>query len=703
MILSLCLAILPFGRIATLSEVTVALASQIGQPIEIADNLKDDLVFVEPRSAPPRQVLAALAKTLQATVAGEGQLLSIRRTSDDERALRVKRTEARTDWIRKDLEAAEKYRTDNFKSSGPDVYLAEVRRLAKRRLEEVNQKLVPDSAWSPSDGLPAAGLLEGLIRRIGLDKLAELPSDEACVYEDEPVAGARSLPDVQDLKADYESAMAAFQNYDLTRDDLFNLKITGQGYNVAEWNESAHISRLRLSEEAGVNWIALTLEGYDSLGKRIVQARLAAGPDKNATWAGGLLRREACNPRTRWIDLAPDAPKEGQGAYALPDWTVHPDKIEPLNVLAKDVLTAIGDEHPEKSFVFAVSDRLWDVTAECSQNGKLNVDAFEDYAKQYGAYECLSQEDAIVWRLQDPEFEEQSRASRKELARFVVRFKSTNHIDTRSAVLLYHDANIECSRLTVGFLGYVGSSTGELPTIRASTSPKELFRLLGAIPDEAWSSLVSGRVLSCGSMGIVPDLDRFLRRAQLQTEGAGVSDLYRHPTELLPYGVTPDLTLKFEPGTTDMIKTLNPPGSSNPTANAWMQLFSFRKVTYQNVGFLGSSVTWNGDTPTFGVTREQFEQELGKVRYRFGEQPKLVVKIGLPHGLFAAVSVEEGIEPEAQSVAYADMPQALRDEVWSNACARILASLGRSRDIESGLIKGTRAGGSAAGGVIPPP
>jgi len=703
MILSLCLAILPFGRIATVSEVTGVLASQIGQPIKIADNLKDDLVFVEPRSAPPRQILADLAKTLQATLVGDSQFLSIRRTSKDEKAIRTGRLEARKEWLRKDLEAAAKYRAENFKSSTPDVYLAEVRRLAKRRLEELNQKLAPNSAWSPSDGLPAEGLLEGLIRRIGLDKLAELPNDEVCVYEDEPVAGARPLPDAQDLRADYESSMVAFQNYDLTRQDIFDLKITGQTFGVVGWYGPPHISRLRLTEQAWVNGIALTLEGYNSSGMRVAQARFGAGPDTVGTWAGGLLLREATNSRTRWIDLAPDAPRAAKGAYSLPDWAVHPDKIEPLNVMAKDVLAAIGDEHPEKPFVFAVSDRLWDETAECSQNGKLNVDAFEEYAKYYSAYECLSLDDATVWRLIDPEFEEQSRAGRKELSRFVDRFKSTRHVDIRSAAQLYHDAGTECSRLTVGFLGYVGRSTGEQSTVLAGASPEELFRLLGAIPDGAWSSLMSGRVLSCGSMGIVQDLDRFLRRAQLQTEGAGVSDLDRHPTELLPNGVTPDLTLTFQFGNIDMIESLNSPGRSDPDANLWTQLLSFRKVTYQSLGFLGSSVTWNGDTPTFGVTREQFEQEFGKVRYRFGVQPNLVVKIGLPQGLFIAVSIEEGIEPEAQSVAYADMPQSLRDEIWANACARVLASLKRSHDIESGLIKGTSGGGSATGGAVPPP
>ena len=407
--------VLPAGRILTVGEVALQIEASTHVRIVVAAQLRADLLYVDARSATGEQLLAGVAQALHASLVRDGQTFELRRTSADKKAGDVALVTQRAGWLHDELDVRAKYRRAHFAKSGPDACLAEIHRLAGLKMDEVakRQSSGPNSSVSALPaiglfgvGLPSQLLLERVISRIGVEHLADIPTGEVRIYEEHPTTDAVSLPPVDDLRTEYEAAMPAFREWQLSDRDRSALTITNLGNKILGWSGSYLINRLRLKEEARPNAIYLTLEGFDSLGQRTAYGDLYAAPASSLGWSGVPLQRQQRNPDTRWIPYAAEkALRDSPNVVAGPqfaDWQLHPDKIEPLDATIGSIYAAIASECPDNPCILAVSDCDIQYLSECVQNGRLNVDAFEAIRQTRLPYEAATIGNCFTWALNDP-------------------------------------------------------------------------------------------------------------------------------------------------------------------------------------------------------------------------------------------------------------------------------------------------------------
>jgi hypothetical protein len=651
------------NSVVPLQEAVNSLTRQIGKPCLVLGALRRERVFVEPHGAAPTVVLSALAASLHASIHQTTNGLVFERTTADLTEMRRSREADRANWISDRLEKVRKFRVDKTKRGAPDqVFFDALDHQADQIAQVSHGKRNDIDPFYAIQLLPSEVVLEELISRIGPAKLAEAPSGTVVVYEDSPVEGANPLPLHDDLDKAYEQSMQAFQNIQISQIEAGRLKALSLSDALVGWFGVSEVVTLRLEEEAEDTQILFKLEGFNAKGGRTALAYFAAGPTASLRMPNLTIRATEKDPHSSWIrisDAGLDVIKftKNETLMKLPDWYLHPDKIEPLNLFVREALGNIASETPNQPVVIVAADSLWPNTAQCLQGDRINTYALEEVIAEWSPFERVESLGAIIWRPKDEEYCEASNADRTALAEYARSLEREGHADTLSAVRLYTDSNTY-----PGSLSNAWFFDGQLASGRQVMScnlGRSFYHLLGEIPQEGWDRLMSCQTEGCAELGIEDAMESFLKNdAYLRTEGV-TSDLLRHPNEVLAETVR-DLPIKFEVSTDQQIDIIQP-GRFN---SGWSSLDRLKADFYLRP----YDFTWANDQPVIKTTREEFEQQFADRRYQLGQMRTITVTIGLARGAYVLGKINEIAIPSGEPFGYADFPQEFRDAAWNRAC-----------------------------------
>jgi hypothetical protein len=320
-------------RVVSAKDEADIISSRLGITVRVSPKLARDLVFVEPHGAGARIQLDSLAEVLDASLIPTKGGFLIERTPKDLKALRSHRSSTRASWLEKTLKDQDRFRRSVPGSPAPAAVASELAREELAWQDVIHGKANRAGFHFATQLLPAQVLMEQLIGRIGIQNLADTPSYQRRVIEDDPVSGAGPLPAHTDL---VDSYLAAMQVYEQARPlPAGQLGQMGLSEQFGGWGEPAvRPSKLRLlvaSEPAG---LILNLEGYDEGGNRVLYAVMTSGPAKDLGSPAAVVREASATPRKVELSASSrDAQVFGSAMEkaAFPEWFKAPDKVEPLN------------------------------------------------------------------------------------------------------------------------------------------------------------------------------------------------------------------------------------------------------------------------------------------------------------------------------------------------------------------------------------
>jgi|GEM_PF-2311357 len=647
------------------------LAAELSRTVTVSKELSGRLVFVERHDCSALTAIKGLADCLHASLVNTAQGSVIQRTKEDERQIRAALVATRSDWLRRSLFEIDKYRKAHLDPSAPVNSVAGEVDRQDAISHELEQERVPKTAeFTVRELMPAEGLLVGLLGRIGVAKLAESSLQERTVFEDRPITGAEALPEHVGLSDEYSSEIEAFNVANLPtsairRDGFWKNEMDRF---AAGWGSKPKVvSRLRLEEVCVGNQIDLLLQGYDASGSEVLRAEVLSGPTKMLS-TPDMLIKQAANDKTDqvWCQLPGEGAAAAKwvsdpGKQKFPEWFVHPDKMEPMNLFVAPALKALAEADSTKCVAIEVTDSFWPLTQQCVRNGAVSMKALKETISQWTPFERVEKGDEVLWRPEDPRLAESRQADRKELARFAQQAQQEGHASLRATARLYHDGSVEAGGLT-----NIWEFDARVALNQWSTEGKNLtsrmYKLIGDIADSEWRSLTSGQTLTSGELGTTADLTRLVEDDDsISAEADGpIPDIYKHYRELFPNGVSDQTPIS--------VRALQVPVMQSwpidPSFDMWGPMVSSSGEPMIH-GFLGIRLV-NG---TFAPrqSRDEFEAGFQNRMFRLGQTDGQCISIGLPLGIWVRAESHGFVTSHTDPMRYSDLPQSYRDFCWQTA------------------------------------
>ena len=682
------------GHVVRVSQELAALSVTLGKPVTSSKELGPLCLFIEPGSASPADQLSLVAACLGASIHTSDQGLELVRTKQDRVSAEVDRTKLRQSWLEASIKEVEEYRNRHTGGGNP---LQELRR-EMDATDTAMSHVTPKTTGLPHPAqlLPAQGLLLETLKRIGLDRIAGLSTGEAMVFEDQPVADAEPLPECGDLKSLYEKQMLDFGEIDGASREKYQLQRTGVLRYMTEAG-NYEVAKLRVKCQAYTANINVVLEGFDRSGTRTAHAAFMASPlGSNGHFfpAGGPRRPDVVK---RPSDLLPEELKAAEfprvkAGLPLPAWIIDPVKNEPLEPAARAAIQGVADETPGAPFAALVSEDLFLIARGARVRNSIDMDKLESDLDSDAPYQKLETKAGVAWRPIDLDYICACTADRKALKTFTGRFQKEGHTEIRPVTQMYSQACDLTSPLADYFRTAPQLNTGELPVMDGD-STGDLLRALGDISDEDWARLCSGQTLTCGNLGITDAVQLFFRREDPSAKGEGLTDLTRHATELLSRTVPAEMPVSFSLSNPPMVEaTLN----NGSPERYWVPVLSLASDFPVKDGY----VAINDGKPIIMIDQATFEQSISG-SFRLGARSELRVRFGLGGGHWVEATLQGAINPTSQPIAYADLGDEIRAEIFQEYCRRTLAQWANVIGIATGQIKGTQVGSDSK--PIPPP
>jgi hypothetical protein len=676
------------------------LSTEIGVPVTTTPALERQQIFVERAGASPKVTLKAVATALHARVIQSEQGIEIRRTDEDLKDLRQARTADRLGWLKRRLRTVDEYRKRRAGAITPEGVVQELER-QRQALDDLfsgkRQRLEPVGAASL---LPASVLVEQLAQRIGLEVLAALPSGPSHVYETNPVSTAKALPKCDDLLKAYAAAMKRFRNAEIPKPAREAAQRTGQTDVFVGWSSDEDApERLRLQVTALENVVSLRLEGFDRDGRRVLTSSLFAHPVEQLDNGPTILREAVPKNNAHWVSLSPEALEavgfsSREGLDKLPDWFIHPDKQEPMNLFVREVIAGLAEETKERCTVVQVPDSFWSSVLSCVQNKRVSIDALKTMMTMWTPFECKQEATYVVWRPRDPEIVEKRQADRKVLARFVQRIQADGIRDVRPIACLLHDASP-----AMGTLPDAWSFPVRVAAVRSWVSQGNLnpglYRLIGGIPDAQWKRLLNGATMTAAELGITAELRQlFADDGAISVQGDGAfPDIFRHPNELYPRGDIESTPIRVD-------------RSQTPVVRAWYgKDGKEEKSPWIDEEMFGQSLIGGGaryipirGKPVLFDTRATYAENHASLHFRRGVREATTMTIGLPRRLWIRVECPGWSSPTTKELRFGDLPATYREQLWQKYLEAGQEALRRLNEAAQG---GSDSRGTTSG--TPPP
>lgn len=194
------------NEILPAKSIAAALSRELFRSVEVDKGLQDDSIYLVPHGASPMLQLRSLGLALHATLSATPSGYRISRTPSDLENLSAVRGKERARWYESRFKELNAFRDSHAQSLRSASDLAYDLDAEFKRLQEVASGSRPESQIPPLFSfqlMPGEALLEGLLKRIGVDYLANIPSNSVETYEDRPVTGSKPLPNDADLLAGF--------------------------------------------------------------------------------------------------------------------------------------------------------------------------------------------------------------------------------------------------------------------------------------------------------------------------------------------------------------------------------------------------------------------------------------------------------------------------------------------------------------------
>jgi hypothetical protein len=648
----------------------------IGISVRVAEPLRNNLVFLEPRGTAARGMIEPLAVALHASVRRTPNGILLERTKEDQDSAERTRTAQRATWLIRELALRKKFRDSHLGSQTrlDQVYFRAVDEQRARLLDIAAGRRSTLDMLTPGTLLPWASVMDGLLSRIGPERFARVPTGEVRIFEDSPVVGAEPLPKHSDLVADYEAAMQTLRQTYMPGGDGRTAISAKSNLEIADWSTSHSVVRVRLAEQAYECGMAFQLEGFDSDGGMVASCSLSANaasmPLNPRQILAGLR-----DPEKNTIRLSSEAYTalrfaENAAGEAVPSWFQAPTRHEPLDLFVREVLGGVANRDQSGPFVAVVRDDYWRAVCQCAQGGGVNIDAFISYVAQGVPSDMEVVGKATVWRPLDPSFAESIQCDRRALQTFARDCMAVGHADIRTVSQLFRGA---CraegtpAPLASAWLLIEQSAARAEPTLRSSLG-NEYFRPLAQVPDEVWERLTSGQTFTVAASGLSGAMDALLAKEIFErAEGGGpVASWDRFLFDLVAQAGPDRMTISLRPLPGPIIKT-------RTAANSWLAGGQTLAEFVNGFMLTESSFRWDSGTASLATSREQFEKGLTAARYMLCRPEGFDMIVGFPGDMSITVRFRGQLVPLSGELAYSDLPQSIRGQVWNHACAAGLA------------------------------
>lgn len=685
--------------IVTAASVVQSLGAALGRRVEIPAKLGKEMLYIEAGTATPEVRLKALASALHASLIYERDSYRILRTASDLRAIHDGRTAERKSWMRIGLQRAAQFRSARL-GSGPTAnnLQQEIEREAKSYDDLLQRRTrLPHDYFGMADLLPCQLLLEGCAQRLGPTALAEVPTGESRVFESEPTQTALKLPDVSDLIEHYRVTMAQLGQLGIPETALRLASERAMALGLTSCMTGAFAGPLltRLVSSSTPRGIGVELELYGMSGNLVDSASIPLSelePLVSSLQAEDKLKsRDSIR-----ISVGDDAQNAAhffqQLGGKLGDMYSHPDQSEPLDFFVKAAVSWLVHDSLAKCVVADVPDDFADIAARCVNKGVLNCTAFLWNLKYSEGFEKVEVAGASVWRPTDPEYVEAHRTDRVALGKYArLLARADGESKVRLQARLCHEGFPGEWAFGGWWLHAYEDATHTRPPM--SNITLSMYRLLGGVSDGLWDRLEAGESLTAGQLGVTEELKQLLAGNSLTVQAGEVpiTDLDKHALELYRGTAISETPISLRKTTARVVQRWMP-GAQPPTNLPWApaeslsRLFPFARADIQS----GEVLTARGDF------EERCERHFAVY---FANQENLDLRITLPKGCCLTGRFYSQAK-DIQSTGYAELPQAVKDQIWQTACSMAQRDV---QQLRKDALDGHSKSQATSTSALPPP
>jgi len=650
-----------------------SLSGKLHRRVDSSAKLNREVLFVESRNESPEVELRAVAEALHASVINEAHGTTIRRTSGDLKKLREQRRAERGRWITRRLEVLSKFRTSNEKLMDG----ASLLRLAASEAKEVQD------AWkyknrdhknfqlTPAQLLPAEALLEGILAKIGVKDLADIPSGQSRIWENHPASSiAHELGDCTDLLSEFNRKQETLAQTPISGNDSGNFQTLNM--EVEPWRQGqAGVLRVRLCITATSNRIYVRLEGSDRSGHVVVRSRFNAGPTDevlNPSEISVRLKKASLSaPRPLSQDeLKVNCLLPPTGNGSLPNWATHPNDDEPLSYLAAKAVGGIAEDDLKGCFVADVPDDFEWMAKLSVNRDTLDVRAFQALVLQTEPFELLHGSDSVVWRPIDAEEVEGARADRRALARFMKTAAPGKMVDTYESCRLYH-ASTETSASLAGVWRALWQERIQHPWQADDSNFPNVMFALGSISDSGWQTLLGGHSLTADELGIRNEL-LHLVEADLPTvaiEDPSVPEIGRHPADLFDQADVGSVKLTIKQAELP----ISMDWESDKQPHQWKPM-NLAIMSY--VGKVRAEYDPKSDIAIITSDRKTYDASLAHCHYQFATLETGILTIEFPHKATYRMQLAAATTDVSPIKSFSEIDPDLQDQMWQLAQQRAI-------------------------------
>lgn len=654
----------PYGHVVPIEALTTPLGEALGRPVRVAKALSQHCVLV--MQAPNPEVgLRAVATAIHARLIDDGKGgLELVRTDEETRAVRETRADERQQWLERFLKRFSSYRAAAASKPIDQAIGGAIEEEAKAWIEKANKQRTVMPVFRVGNLLPAAAMLQGLVVKVGLHRIAAIPSGEIRVYEDAPVQTAEPLPSYEDVRAEYISDTDRSASLGLKA--LIGTRAKGSRTNLPialPPDNGRVVVRWRLQCTAGESAITFLLQGYDRNGQRVDQAELRAIPTEFERGSTLYAQEEKTNPDGVWISLTEKAKQaagfEGSGSTTPPAWYVDPVASEPLDQFVREALVGLARQDRSPCVAFDVPDSLWQDVRNCVSDGRVSLNALRRMLEDRNVYSRITEAGFTAWASKDVESVEALQANRSVLRIYAKSFGGNSLSELRAAGKLFHNASRQPGPMSDLWWQLAQRFDPDHPA--NAGFGRDVYTLVGGISDANWPQIARGGVLRADQLGVTEEMKRYLAfLPEAAVEGSTLRDVERHAPELFPNGDFGGATISIRAMVSRVVRAW-PEGS--PEGTSWAAMSFVSDLLRIPAGSLtGGAIS---------AVRESCEARLSSHWFREGTESRVDFHLGLPRYGAVHQTGPRSVSVEPNPYRYADLPAATRDRNWALAVQKV--------------------------------
>ncbi|MGV3618441.1 MAG: hypothetical protein ACO1SV_24220 [Fimbriimonas sp.] len=546
------------------------LGQALGTELRVEARLGNEVLMVVGRDVPRDELLDRVARVLRAKWERDAKGLILRRPAEVQRALEREARERRLARFTPIFRRNRAFLNELPSLDGrADAVVKSLHDLVER--ERTGRREIVNGGYEAKYLSPAKILMRQILDRLGPQELADIPG--GAVYAQTPTRAQRRVdmrPFLEEYRQTQERIAVGPQGIEglepYVRDSVF-----GPPRRTPSMGKVLFRTYI-----TGGTLIAVVLI-YGTDGKRIDAADLREQFDPGVNIAGmtesAALKKALATdgPRAPLSKLAADVvavyPDDPDGL--LPDpraetrevpasvraAVANPEEVEPLSLAASDAVRGLAGT---RAIVACLPDSTLRYAHLAADRGEVRLGAFEAMAQDLGDVEFVREGNWLQVRPNDPLRDAAARTSRKVLGEFLRNAVKKREFTIRDFAVYKHRADGRDANPIDRLYAQIEALAGTKPVWSYSSLSGAVWRVLGSLPDAAWSALLAGERLEVGRLAEVrnriPEWARYTGERTPDAAGERATDLWLQVSECAPNGVPGNATLRLETDSQDVIQ-----------------------------------------------------------------------------------------------------------------------------------------------------